>query len=370
MPRIHALSDIHGHAAQFEKMIRGIDLDTHSDDRLILLGDYIDRGPDSAKCLYLAKELSDRFPERVVALLGNHEADFLEWLDMGSEAVDWLHADQGLGTIRSFLNPDALLTLGEELSSSRDFDDAVAANGRIQSMIRAEHRELLTWLRKRPLYYESPEQIYVHAGVDEEAGEDWKIITPDHQFTHKFPAQFGPFYKTIICGHTGTGGMHKNGSHVPYFDGQAHWYIDGSVEKTGKLNVLTYDTDTGEYSHFNGPARNYVLTDLGLVVPEAYTVHLNGKELGYMRERRGYARVEFKGTTIWEHGTVGVESEGYFRTVDLELTATPLLHTALRVLDEAYCREHPEASTHDLYPVDYEFVPYDWSQEEVPSSEA
>lgn len=98
MPRVHALSDIHGHAAEFARIINAIDLDTHQEDGLVLLGDYIDRGPDSAKCLYLAKELSDRYPERVTVLLGNHETGFLDWLDADADAVDWLLADRGLGT--------------------------------------------------------------------------------------------------------------------------------------------------------------------------------------------------------------------------------------------------------------------------------
>jgi serine/threonine protein phosphatase 1 len=365
MPRIHALSDIHGHADQFKRLIDAIDLDGHPDTSLVLLGDYIDRGPDSAKCLYLAKELSDRHPKRVTVLLGNHETDFLDWLDGGAEAVDWLLADHDLGTIRSFVNDNDLLTVSEQLADTRDFDVAAASNGFVQGLIRAEHHELLTWLRTRPLYHETAEQIYVHAGIDEEAGKEWKAHTPDHVFVQKFPAQFGPFYKTIICGHTGTGGMHGNGSHAPYFDGQAHWYIDGSVEKTGKLNVLAYDTDTADYSYFNGPARNYVLVDQGLVVPEAYTVHIDGEEIGYMRVRAGTARAEYNGTTIWEHGEDADRSSdaSYFQLVERELIATTLLHEALQAIDTAYCAEHPDAPTHDLWPVGFELIPYDHSED-------
>ena len=160
-------------------------------------------------------------------------------------------------------------------------------------MIRAQHSELLRWLRTRPLYYEIPDQIYVHAGIDEEAEDDWKAYTPEHVFVQKFPAQFGPFSKTIIAGDIGTSGMTKTAPY-PYFDGQAHWYIDGSVETTGKLNVLTYDTDTSTYSYFDGPARNYVLIDLGLVAPEAYTVQLDeGRNRIYASARRhGASRVQ------------------------------------------------------------------------------
>lgn len=365
MSRIHALSDIHGHANEFTRVLNAIDLDTHTGDSLILLGDYIDRGPDSAKCLYLAKALSDRHPERVTVLLGNHETDFLDWLYGEPEAFDWLLADQGLLTIRSLLSHDDLLTIGEQLSGAQDVSSTSAANGFVQGVIRAQHSELLRWLRTRPLYYETPDQIYVHAGIDEEAQDDWKAYTPEHVFVQKFPAQFGPFSKTIIAGHIGTSGMHQDGSHTPYFDGQAHWYIDGSVETTGKLNVLTYDTDASTYSYFDGPARNYVLIDLGLVAPEAYTVQLDGEEIGYMRVRAGMARAEYKGTTVWEDGEdVDFSSNAsYFQHEKYELVATPLLHDALQAIDRAYCNENPNAATHDLWPLGFELIPYDHSAE-------
>jgi hypothetical protein len=45
--------------------------------RLIFLGDYIDKGPDSRAVLELVHRLTVEFPERVTALLGNHELNLL-----------------------------------------------------------------------------------------------------------------------------------------------------------------------------------------------------------------------------------------------------------------------------------------------------
>lgn len=151
----------------------------------------------------------------------------------------------------------------------------------------------------------------------------------------------------------------------PYFDGQSHWYIDGSVESTGKLNVLTYDTETGEYSHFYGTTRNYVLIDLGYGAPEAYSVQLDGEEIGYMRVRAGMARAEYKGATIWSSGDeVDRDSNAaYFRWEEGELTATPLLHDALQAVEYAYREEHPDAPTDALWTFDFELVRYDHSKD-------
>mmetsp|Transcript_4682 Transcript_4682/g.6787 ORF Transcript_4682/g.6787 Transcript_4682/m.6787 type:complete len:418 (+) Transcript_4682:63-1316(+) len=45
---------------------------------LIFMGDYIDRGPFSHQTLLLVKNLTDAFPNRVTALMGNHEMEILK----------------------------------------------------------------------------------------------------------------------------------------------------------------------------------------------------------------------------------------------------------------------------------------------------
>ena len=54
-----------------------------------------------------------------------------------------------------------------------------------------------------PAYYDADDQIFVHAGVDEEAGEYWMWGTSDDLLFGKFPASKGKFYKTIVAGHVG-----------------------------------------------------------------------------------------------------------------------------------------------------------------------
>ena len=51
-----------------------------------------------------------------------------------------------------------------------------------------------------PLYYETDAQIFVHAGVDEAAGEYWSFGTSENTLLGKFPAAKGKFYKTVIAG--------------------------------------------------------------------------------------------------------------------------------------------------------------------------
>jgi hypothetical protein len=64
--RFIAIGDIHGCATEFEQLLER--LSPTKDDRLILLGDLINRGPDSPRVLELARRSG------ALALLGNHEA--------------------------------------------------------------------------------------------------------------------------------------------------------------------------------------------------------------------------------------------------------------------------------------------------------
>jgi serine/threonine protein phosphatase 1 len=69
--RLIAIGDIHGCHKEFADLLDKLDL--RKDDRLILLGDLISRGPDSGKVVELARE------HATVSLLGNHELRHLNY---------------------------------------------------------------------------------------------------------------------------------------------------------------------------------------------------------------------------------------------------------------------------------------------------
>jgi serine/threonine protein phosphatase 1 len=68
--RLFAVGDIHGCHSEFAELLARLSLT--KDDRLVLLGDLINRGPDSCKVIDLARE------NRAISLLGNHELRFLK----------------------------------------------------------------------------------------------------------------------------------------------------------------------------------------------------------------------------------------------------------------------------------------------------
>ena len=111
--RVYAFGDIHGRSDLLKKMFTVIDADMERNPASrsieVFLGDYIDRGPDSAHTLDL---LLDRSLYReTVFLKGNHEAFFLEVLRDPSKLEDWRQFG-GLQTLMSYgiqpsINPDA-----------------------------------------------------------------------------------------------------------------------------------------------------------------------------------------------------------------------------------------------------------------------
>ena len=66
------IGDIHGCSGALRLLLAKIMPDEKAD-RLILLGDLFDRGPDSWGVFQVVRELADKFGDRFVLLRGNHD---------------------------------------------------------------------------------------------------------------------------------------------------------------------------------------------------------------------------------------------------------------------------------------------------------
>ena len=64
--RVYVIGDVHGHLATFRALLHRLNL--RKEDRVVCLGDMIDRGPDSAGVMKLI-----RSDERIICIKGNHE---------------------------------------------------------------------------------------------------------------------------------------------------------------------------------------------------------------------------------------------------------------------------------------------------------
>jgi bis(5'-nucleosyl)-tetraphosphatase (symmetrical) len=75
------VGDIHGCIEEFEEIIKLTSYDK-AYDRLILLGDLIDRGPDSVAVVRKAREMG------LESVMGNHEYKFLKWYRSNGKNYD------------------------------------------------------------------------------------------------------------------------------------------------------------------------------------------------------------------------------------------------------------------------------------------
>ena len=127
----------------------------------------------------------------------------------------------------------------------------------IRQSIKGNHKELLIWMKHLPYYDTTDTQIFVHAGVDEEAGDWWNVGTPDYYFTGKYPPTVGKFYMDIIAGHTATSSIVGDREfHDVFYDGQSHYFIDGGVERSGNIPVLVYDDKKKKYYSLKGDLKS------------------------------------------------------------------------------------------------------------------
>lgn len=204
------MSDIHG---CLHEMVQSLSLFVdeleHDDTKLIFLGDYV-HGPDSRGVLDHIINLQQTYgEEKIIALLGNHE----DWVLAGSSSID---------------------SMNDYLSEGSDEDDS----------------KYIFWLKNLPRYYVEGNTIFVHAGIDEEAGEDWEWGTDEYTFTMKYPAQTGKFEGNmkIVAGHVGTSEVAGDPNfHDIYYDGESHYYIDGTVLESRVIPVIMVDTKADKY---------------------------------------------------------------------------------------------------------------------------
>lgn len=251
MPIIYAISDIHGFFDEMMNTLSLVDLDSNRNNQLIFLGDYVNRGTKSCQVLYKIKELEETYPEQVTVLIGNHEQMLIDWYK-GEDLLQWLAQDQELATIKSFFTDKQWDSIFKEILALKHSHTKM--NNLLKSEIEKNHGGLLQWLftKRDSLYYETANQIFVHAGICEADEELWKYATEENEFTWKFPAETGSFYKDIIVGHVSTVTVTDDENYLGkvYWDNENHFFIDGETNRSNVVPLLKYDTDTKLYSSY------------------------------------------------------------------------------------------------------------------------
>jgi serine/threonine protein phosphatase 1 len=159
---LYVIPDVHGMIYQLELICDRIFPLRHTGgvkDKLIFLGDYIDRRGTSPDVLDLLIELKDKYKDQIVFLRGNHEDMFMDAVHLGSafpSKFDFWYVNGGIETLVGYLKR---ANRNEHLSEPHRFP-----RQRLKDIIPKAHLNFLE--NELQDYYEDDNFIFVHAGCD------------------------------------------------------------------------------------------------------------------------------------------------------------------------------------------------------------
>lgn len=189
---IYAIGDVHGCLEQLLDLEQRIVADAQrlpGEKLIVMLGDYVDRGPDSAGVIdHLMTPPPAGFKR--ICLAGNHEILMLSYLEGRCALSKWVAVGASTTLLSYGIDHDRLVRVYGQL---RQLDAA------IRGAIPATHA---AFLRSLPVLVQSPGFVFVHAGFHPET-------PPERQADDVLVSIRSAFYErahllkeTVIHGHT------------------------------------------------------------------------------------------------------------------------------------------------------------------------
>lgn len=168
--RLFAIGDIHGCFGQFRKLIQKR-IRASKEDKIILLGDYIDRGRNVKEVIDYIIDLRSKGYD-IIPLMGNHEAMLIDALDDDHQIFRWIY-NGGTETLKSF-----------GINKVNELEDIY-----------------VSFFRSLIYFYQYENYIFVHAGFNESLSDPFSdkysmIWIRTENYTHPLLTA-----KTIVHGH-------------------------------------------------------------------------------------------------------------------------------------------------------------------------
>lgn len=218
--RFYAVGDIHGRRDLFDALVSAIETDDArmgpADTTIVLLGDLVDRGPDSAGVVDSAMQLAARRP--VVLLVGNHEEMFLD-------------SFEDSGVLRHFLRHGGRETVLSYGIPRAKYDEASLEE--VQAMmaqyVPAAHRSFLSGGSDQMA---AGDYLFVHAGIA--PGVPLDEQKPHHLrwIREPFLEHAGMHEMFVVHGHTITDEIDRRVNRIG---------IDTGAYRSGRLTALVLE---------------------------------------------------------------------------------------------------------------------------------
>lgn len=211
MKRILAISDIHGELELLDELLRQVEYDA-AEDKLILLGDYVDRGPNSKGVLERVIELKK---QGATVLRGNHDQMMLDAANGKPGAKEIWARNGGLPTLQSY-------------------DPSIKDMTLPTTTVFWEH---VDFIKETGYFHETDDTIFVHAGVQPgtPVGQTDPMILMwiRDEFYEAYSGQ-----KMVVFGHTPAFLLRGTNNNDVYFGDNRIIGIDGGAVYGGQLNCL------------------------------------------------------------------------------------------------------------------------------------
>lgn len=189
---VYAIGDIHGRDDLFAKLLELIEQDRSKREYercvLILLGDLVDRGPDSNKVVERALMLAPSY-DKVHHLVGNHEECMLAALTGDVRALRYFSRIGGDATIRSYLNDDVLY-------------DAASFEELAELFPRCVPQEHVDFLSRGEDMVRYGDYVFVHAGIRPGVSLDNQSRSDLRWIREEFLSATTDFGALVVHGHT------------------------------------------------------------------------------------------------------------------------------------------------------------------------
>jgi len=204
MNKIFVIGDIHGCYNTFKNLIFNV-LKVNINDKIILLGDLIDRGPFIKETVELILEMQKKHYD-IIVIRGNHEQLLIDSINSPKSMYLWLK-NGGETTLDSFciINPGFL------------------------------DEEIIRFFYSTKLYHIEDKYLCVHAGLNFEIDEPLKDINYmlNSRISKVIPKKIGD--RKLITGHTP-----KTLEEIKLSLDTNHIYLDGGCVYKNKVKGLGY----------------------------------------------------------------------------------------------------------------------------------